>query len=111
MPILIIVFSQIWLKGEARSVPAIATGVVAGGIGRTAPAIVVTAVLSIVGLKVRVGLELQDLALLGEIWLKKVRNVLVGLKESPSQDTGDRLVGLCEERSGQATMPNAASAS
>ena len=99
MSILIIVCSRKLPKGNARSAPAVVTPLVAGRVGGTTPA-VVAGVLSIVGLKVRVGFELQNLTLPGKIRLKELGNVLVGLKKSPSQDTGDGLVGLSEERSG-----------
>ena len=95
-------------KGNARSAPAVVTPLAAGRVGRTTPA-VVTAALSIVGLKIRVGLELQNLTLLGEIRLKELGNVLISLKQSPSQNTGDRLISFCEERSGQAKMSNTTS--
>lgn len=90
----------------ATSTPGIATTTITG----TPGAITTVTVSGIELLEIGVGLELEVLAglALGNVGLKEIGDLLIGLEKSAGEDTGDGLITLSVKRGGKTAMTNAA---
>jgi hypothetical protein len=86
------------------------TRVIAIAVDVCAPSAILSS-LALVSFVIGIILEAQDFFILWDMMPQELGNLLLGLQQGPSQDAAKGLVGLGEERSGQATVTDAAGAS